>query len=170
MVHRSKITWGSLRRLEFIEDMLIDPGHFQRADVANYFACDPSLVSFDLKEYANQGGKYEIRIGTWRDGVFQKESPRNGAGKWFFPIGDFAPVLNSTPIRVKAWDLIAVNAKTNAAWFDEVMLMWADDHPDADAAELMEYFGVTRAVADGVLGYGRDAVDEARAKVWEVWG
>lgn len=158
--------WSSLRRLEFIDDLLTHQGHFQRDDICRQFSCDKSTASFDIAEYRKRGGMFQQQVGDMVDGVVHPRGFKSGGKAWFVRDGD---PLWPHPDRHKAWRWLDNGADNNKHWLIHAMEDWADDNPDATADELRDYFGVTATEANRIIQGERHPSDPERQWIWGIW-
>ena len=82
--------WEAERRLDFIEDMLVENGRVNRLDLMVKFGVSSPQASIDLSRYAeaNPSVVYDRTLKTYR----WKDRP--------------APTRGSTPQRRKVWSVL----------------------------------------------------------------
>lgn len=84
--------WEAERRLDFIEDRLIDLGRINRQDICDYFGITISQASKDLGRYCEQNKRvmYDLHLKAyrWRD---EAKAPK--------------PARASTTVRRLVWPI-----------------------------------------------------------------
>lgn len=160
---RSNTNWPSLRRQEYLEDMLLKRGFTNRQQLVDYFGIERSLGSMDITAYGKLAAIRKAKSGETIEGEVIKGYKLGGKLYYIPAEGQWEGVTGSTQERISAWDLLPHGLEGGLdQWFAAVISAYLSD----GNTDLKNYFGIPDIDAER---FPLSEKNLERAKVWRLF-